>query len=176
MADEAAAPAGGEELKKRSPAVMIGGILGLVLVTALVSVGATYLLVRSGDAPAAAGEAGAAGAEAGGSGEASIPDLMPSSEVVSLGSFTVNLRDSAGGRLLQMELSVEGSGDTASQVEDREAQLRDAILMLASDYSFLELEGTEGRIRLRDEIHRRINVVLSPAKVDRVYFTSFVVQ
>jgi flagellar FliL protein len=176
MADEAAAPAGGDEIKKRSPVALILGVLGLVLVTAAVSVGATYVLVGGGENAAAAGEPGAAGADGEGAGEASIPDLMPSSEVVSLGSFTVNLRDSAGGRLLQMELSVEGSGDTASQVEDREAQLRDAILMLASDYSFLELEGTEGRIRLRDEIHRRINVVLTPAKVDRVYFTSFVVQ
>lgn len=102
--------------------------------------------------------------------------LTTSSEVVQLGQFTVNLRDSAGGRLLQMELALEAGGAASRLVEEREVQLRSAVLMLASDYTFLELEGLEGKLAMRDEIQRRVNAVLSPEKVDRVYFTSFVVQ
>ena len=97
-------------------------------------------------------------------------------EVIGLGSFTVNLRDSAGGRLLQMDVSVEGEPVVAELVEDREAQVRDAILMLASDYTYIELEGMDGKLRLRDEIHRRVNSVVDPERITRVYFTSFVVQ
>ena len=32
------------------------------------------------------------------------------------------------------------------------------------------------QLAMRDEIQRRVNSVLSPEKVERVYFTSFVVQ
>jgi len=98
------------------------------------------------------------------------------SAVTSLGSFTVNLRDSAGGRLLQMDISVEADSAATAAIPARQAQIRDATIMLASDYSYLELEGLDGKMRLRDEIQRRINAVLQPMKVDRVYFTSFVVQ
>ena len=75
-----------------------------------------------------------------------------------------------------MELAVEASGDAVSLVEDREARIRDAVLILASDYSFAELEGLEGKLRLRDEIQRRINIILEDEKVERVYFTAFLVQ
>lgn len=170
MADEEVKAEATEEKKSKLP-LIIGAVGGAVLLLGL-GLGGGYVLFGG------SGGGGGESAEEGGTGsvEASVPDLLPSSEVVSLGQFTVNLRDSAGGRLLQMELSVECSGDASRQVADREAQLRDAILMLASDYSFLELDGAQGRMRLRDEIHRRINRVLAPAEVDRVYFTSFVVQ
>jgi flagellar basal body-associated protein FliL len=103
---------------------------------------------------------------------------MTRAEVVPLGSFTVNLRASgSAGRLLQMEISVEANPPASTLVADREAQLRDAILMAASDFSYLELEGLDGRLRLRDEIYRRVNEILDPeGEIKRVYFTSFVVQ
>lgn len=149
------------------------GVVGLLLGT--VGAGGAVFFYMQGqvNAARAEGAAGGTGAE--------MPSdngtlIGSSAEVIQLGQFTVNLRDSAGGRLLQMELAVEANGDAARLVEDREAQLRDAVLMLASDYSYLELEGLEGKLRLRDEIHRRVNTVLNPEKVERVYFTSFVVQ
>ncbi len=171
MADEEVKAEGGEPEKKSKLPLILGGVLGALLLVGG-GLGGGYVLF-GGDKPAEAGDPDAKGVDVA---EASVPDLLPSSEVLSLGQFTVNLRDSAGGRLLQMEQSVECKGDAAKLVPEREAQLRDAILMLASDYSFLELDGAQGRMRLRDEIHRRINRVLAPAEVDRVYFTSFVVQ
>lgn len=110
-----------------------------------------------------------------GAGKGATP-APPLSAVTPLGSFTVNLRDSAGGRLLQMNISVETSFEVTPAISAKQAQIRDATIMLASDYSYLELEGLDGKMRLRDEIHRRINAVVQPDKVDRVYFTSFVVQ
>jgi flagellar FliL protein len=93
-----------------------------------------------------------------------------------LGKFTVNLRDSAGGRVLQMEIQVESEMGTAETIEKRMPQLRDSVILLSSDYSYSELEGIDGKLRLRDEIHARINAVMDPAQVSRVYFTAFVVQ
>jgi flagellar FliL protein len=54
--------------------------------------------------------------------------------------------------------------------------MRDSILLLASDYSYTELEGIDGKYRLKDDIHTRVNAVLEPIKISRVYFTEFVVQ
>ena len=34
----------------------------------------------------------------------------------------------------------------------------------------------DGKLRLRDEVQRRVDAVLAPDKVNRVYFTAFVVQ
>jgi flagellar FliL protein len=61
-------------------------------------------------------------------------------------------------------------------VVKKEAQLRDAIIVLASDYTYLELDGLEGKMRLKDEVLKRSNAVLAPEKVERVYFTNFVIQ
>jgi flagellar protein FliL len=96
--------------------------------------------------------------------------------MTNLGSFTVNLRDSAGGRVLQMEIQVESDSEMAESIEGRMPQLRDSVILLASDYSYTELEGIDGKFRLKDDIHARVNAVLEPIQVRRVYFTEFVVQ
>lgn len=150
------------------------------LLVPLLGVGVVMLLLGLGGGYVAAGMLGGGGdggeSAEGGEGADAASAIMPSTQVVMIGSFTINLRDSAGGRLLQMDLSVECGGEASNLVKSREAQLRDSVIMLASDYSYLELEGTDGRLRLRDEAHRRINAVLAPEKCSRVYFTKFVVQ
>ena len=97
------------------------------------------------------------------------------SVITSLGDFTVNLRDGTGSRLLQMGVSFEGPQSQSGQLEDRRDQIRDTILVLASDYNFDELEGT-GKLQLRDDILARVQSITSAAAVTRVYFTAFVIQ
>jgi flagellar basal body-associated protein FliL len=96
-------------------------------------------------------------------------------KMTTLGEFTVNLRASSS-RTLQMEIQVETELETAAKVEERMPQIRDSVILLASDYSVTELEGIDGKLRLRDEIQARVNAVLEPAQVNRVYFTAFVVN
>jgi flagellar basal body-associated protein FliL len=133
---------------------------------------AKMLLADEGGASAEDGEAGEVGGD-----DDLIDDLAaPDTEVIPVGSFTVNLRDSSGGRLLQLEIAVEGTPEAMVEVQNADAQIRDAVLLVASDYTYMDLEGMDGRMRLRDEIHRRINRVLDPHRVLRVYFTKIVVQ
>lgn len=97
--------------------------------------------------------------------------------VVNLGLFTVNLRGSGGGRVLRTEVQVEVPAGGYKVVETRKPVLRDAVITLASDFSYSDLEGVDGKTHLRDELHGRLNSVLSgDPKVERVYFTEFVVQ
>ena len=182
MADDAKAAASPEGAKKKRPiGLIVGAAVGaLALLGGGVGVGwvlkpAAPAAADPAAAPAEAAEGGAAPPEAGGAGGVEGA-AAPLSEVVSLGRFTVNLRDSAGGRLLQMEISLEGDSAVAKIVADKEAQLRDSVLMLASDYTYAQLEGLDGRLQLRDEIHRRANAIVAPSKVNRVYFTEFVIQ
>jgi len=98
-------------------------------------------------------------------------------KMTTLGKFTINLRDSAvTQRILRLEVQVESALETAVKVEERMPQLRDSVILLASDYSYSELEGIDGKLRLRDEIQARLSAVLAPETVERVYFTAFVVQ
>jgi|GEM_PF-911415 len=198
MAEEAAKKEDGE--KKRSPLpIIIGAVALLGGLGGGIVVDRTFL--SAAPAPAEgeeAAEEGGHGEEAeasasGGHGEEAKAEedegggghggggggaaAVPASDVKSVGSFTVNLRDSGGGRLLLMEISLEVPGAKAQEsVVKKEAQLRDAIIVLASDYTYLELDGLEGKMRLKDEVLKRSNAVLAPEKVERVYFTNFVIQ
>jgi flagellar FliL protein len=96
--------------------------------------------------------------------------------ILSLGEMSVNLRGGGGGRLLRIEVQVEGNTTAIAKCEERQSQLRDAMLTVASDYSWTDLEGSAGKMRLHDEFLVRINSILRPDRVERVYFTQFVVQ
>jgi flagellar basal body-associated protein FliL len=101
----------------------------------------------------------------------------PSEEnMVSLGTFTVNLRGAGGGRVLRMSIYLQAKGGQADALSAAQAQLRDATLTLASDYTYDEIEGIEGKTRLREELLVRMNAVLGDSMIERVYFTEFVVQ
>ena len=142
-------------------------------------------------APAEGGEQGGAAAASGGHGEAAAeggehggadakagvavtnPD---GTAITSLGTFTVNLRGSGGGRVLRLEVQVESRGGDTETINGRMARVRDAVITAASDYTWPELEGTDGKTRLRDELLARINGALSPVVIEHIYFTQFVVQ
>ena len=94
----------------------------------------------------------------------------------SLSAFTVNLRGSGGGRVLRMEVQVEVEESEVDNIEDSKPRLRDATLTLASDYSYDDLEGLDGKMRFRDELMARLNKALTVPTIRRIYFTQFVVQ
>ena len=129
--------------------------------------------VADGESPAEGEHGAAAGADSKAQFSAGITGQ---SVVSSLGTFTVNLRGSGGGRVLRMEVQVDSSSGSSTVVTERAAQLRDSIITGVSDYTWSELEGVDGKTRLRDELLARVNGVMAPAAVDRVYFTQFVVQ
>lgn len=144
-----------------------------------------------GEAPAEGGTTGAAegGEAAAGGGEVAAEDGEGATvegaatkppptgmSVTNIGTFTVNLRGSGGGRVLRVEVQVETKVAQAESVTVKSAQIRDSIITAVSDYTWSELEGTDGKVRLRDELLTRVNGITAPTVVDRLYFTQFVVQ
>jgi flagellar basal body-associated protein FliL len=124
---------------------------------------------------AAAGEHGGGGGGGEGGHGGGAADAPPPSTVENLGMFTVNLKGSGGGRVLRMEVQVE-SPKGIPQVKANHALLRDAVITLVSDYSWSDVEGLEGKTRLRDELLQRMNALLPSPLIERVYFTDFIVQ
>ncbi|MFT5585776.1 MAG: flagellar basal body-associated protein FliL [Cognaticolwellia sp.] len=97
--------------------------------------------------------------------------------VLPLGAFTMNLRGSGGGRVLRMEIQVETTAGDQATIEESIPMLRDSVITLVSDYSYADVEGLDGKTRLRDELLGRMNALLSGGeRVQRVYLTEFVVQ
>ncbi len=185
MADDGAAPEGGGK-KDRKPLIM-SLVVGLVCL--LIGGGAMFFLKDTIAGPpaepegaegaaAAPAEAGAAGTTGAAGATVAGAPAAAKTAVVELESFTLNLKDSAGGRKLAMKLALEGPPTLQAAVELRKAHIRDAVITLASDYSYLDLDGADGRLRLRDEIQRNLNTVLESqgVEVQRVYYTEFVVQ
>ena len=78
--------------------------------------------------------------------------------------------------MLSVGIRLEIDAALADTMHVRKDGIRDAVLLLASDYSYTELEGMDGKLRLRDDVHAGINRVLAPDRVERVYFTQFLVQ
>jgi flagellar FliL protein len=192
MSDQEAAPPA-----KSSRLPMIVGAVVVLLLGGGAGAGAMYFLGGSGAPPATEGEQAAAeGEEAsaegeakgegegeegeGGEGKEAKPALAlihGNRSVVNLGTFTVNLRGSGGGRVLRTEVQVEVSAKDSEAIEDHKPVLRDAVITLASDFTYGDLEGVDGKTHLRDELLGRLNTVLEgKPTVDRLYFTEFVVQ
>jgi len=96
--------------------------------------------------------------------------------VSALDPFIVNLRGSGGGRILRLEVQLEYDRSDEDRIAAGTPAMRDALLSLASDYSYSELEGIDGKMHFRDELLGRLNRVLEGPRVHRIYFTEFVVQ
>ena len=164
MAEEKAeAPV--QEEKKRSSGLML--LLGGLLVGALVAGGIVYMML-GGDAEKSDSETDVQ--------EEDVATLAGNTSIKKLEDFNVNLRDPAGAKKLQMVISLEVKPTVAKLMEKPEIidSIRDTIIMFASEFTVENLDGLDGKMGLRDGIELRINTVLSPQKVERVYFTKFI--
>jgi len=95
--------------------------------------------------------------------------------VVPLGEFSINLKEASTLRILQMSISVECETSVESKISEKTPEIRNAILMFTSEYTVNSLSGLEGKMDLRDEIQLRINAIIKPHRVERVYFTKFII-
>lgn len=95
--------------------------------------------------------------------------------VYDLGEFSINLKDASTMRILQMSISVECETSVEARLESKKQEIRNAILMFTSEYTVESLSGLEGKMDLRDEIQLRINAIAKPHRIERVYFTKFII-
>ena len=119
-----------------------------------------------GEAPKAAEGGGHGGAAAG-----AVSNIFP------LEPFIVNIYDGQDLRYLKLKVELEMSGGAVkSELESKQAPIRDAVLVLLTTKTLRDIQDLQGKNQLREEILNALGKILTPGKVTRVYFTDFVVQ
>ncbi len=92
--------------------------------------------------------------------------------------FILNLIDDGRGpRYLKVEMKFElENEDVRAELETRISQVRDELLTLMSSKRQTDIETTDGKRILKDEIFTRVNKLLVTGRITKVFFTEFVIQ
>lgn len=172
-------PDADESLESATPSrlPMILAAVGALVVGAGIGFGGAMLLPASAPAEAADAPAPSEPVEIDGPDGESIVVKNPDRPVThDLGKFTLNLRGGGGGRTLRMQVQVATTALHRHTLETQTPALRDAVLTLASDYTYGDVEGLDGKQRLKDDLLAAVLEVAEPAAVKRLYFTAFTVN
>jgi flagellar FliL protein len=97
--------------------------------------------------------------------------------IFALEPFIVNLSDQGGKRYLRITMGLElGDPKFAEELTKRLPQIRDSILMILPSRKVEELQTTDGKHSLRNEMISNLNGLLGKEMVKKIYFTEFVIQ
>jgi flagellar FliL protein len=97
--------------------------------------------------------------------------------IFKLETMIVNLSDQGGKRYLRVTMQLELSKpELTAELDQRLPQVRDSILMILPTKEFAQINATEGKVQLRDEIIAKLNSFLKSGTITNIYFTEFVVQ
>lgn len=150
-----------------------------VLVVLLAGGGIFFFLSSSGgsaDAAAASGEHGAAGADAGHGAPAG--DAPANTFIFNLPPMMVNL-NSDGGTQAFMKLTVAlevADEHMMTEIQPRLAKVVDSFQVYLREMRKSDLEGSAGIYRLKEELLRRVNLAIYPARVESILFKEILVQ
>lgn len=104
-------------------------------------------------------------------------------EAVTFGLFheitgmTINPAGSGGSRYLLVNVALEAAEEeTIAQIAEREFVVRDAMLAVMGAKTVPELADIAQRGALKDTLRMEINKVIDEGKVERFYFTQYVMQ
>lgn len=98
-------------------------------------------------------------------------------EMFDLEPFVVNLSDPKGKRYLKVKITIEiDSVEMVERVSKAVPKMRDMVIMMLTSLTFEEVMTPEGKIRIRDELYERFNLILRPDRIKNIYFTEFVIQ
>lgn len=120
-----------------------------------------------GEAAAAAGEHGAA-ADAHG----------PTSFVFNLPTMTVNLNDEGESKnFMKLTIALEVASEAMmTEIQPKMSRVLDSFQVYLRELRRSDLEGSAGVYRLKEELLRRVNLAIAPAKVDSILFKEILVQ
>lgn len=157
-ADTAGAGEAAGQKKGRRNIVMIGAVAGALL---LAAGGGAWFLMGSG-----------VGSDAGAE-TASTEPLFYELPVI-----TVNLNSpSSAPEFLRVSIALEVSDPaTLALIEPRMPRVLDVFQVYLRELRRSDLEGSAGVYRLKEELHRRINLAIYPASVDDILFKEILVQ
>jgi flagellar FliL protein len=97
--------------------------------------------------------------------------------LVQMKPFVVNLRGDRGRRYLRVSMEVEVLGEQGkSTMEEHASRVRNRLIFLLSNKTVQEINTTEGKYQLQEDITQQINETIGIALATKTYFTDFIVQ
>ncbi len=97
--------------------------------------------------------------------------------IYKLTTMIVNLSDEGGRRYLRATIDLEiRKIEDETRIEERVAQIKDAVLQIMSTRTFAGINSVEGKVALKNEILAKLNEILKEEVVTNIYFSEFVVQ
>ena len=148
--------------------MIIGGALGAVILVVV-----AVLLFSGGGKKPEGGEAKKEAAK----GKEGKEGEKPVANSFAMEPYVVNIYDGQELRYLKVKVELELSTPADKVVlESRQAQLRDAILVMLTTKTLQDIQDLQGKNQLRDEILTAVNRIIQPTRVLKVFFTDFVVQ
>ena len=112
-------------------------------------------------------------------GQAGKDDSQPTADEiiensVEIPEITTNL---LSGEYVRISFMIETDGKKAKEeLEKREFQVNNIIIKQLAGMEAKDLEGTDGKIKLEEQMEEKINELLNKGKVVQVYITSVVFQ
>lgn len=168
MADKETSTESGADKKSKK-------MLIIIIAAAVILLGggaAAFFLLKGDDPKAAAPQAPETAPPATAPGVAGAIGPM-----VEIEPFIINILDEEGTRYLKAAITLEANNEpVVEEITQRMPQIRDAILLLVGNKTFGELADLQGKLQLRSEIRERLNKILTGGRVQKIYFTEFVVQ
>lgn len=124
----------------------------------------------SAEGHGAAGEGGEAG-----EGEAAVK--ASDMRFYGVGDFTANLSGPGTGHYIKVSVNLKLDQLLSEhEVKKRQPQIRDKIIFILNSKSPKDLQASDGRSFLKEEIKAAINGLLDTGKVEAVYFQSFIFE
>jgi flagellar FliL protein len=121
-------------------------------------------------------------AESGQEEKAEAKEVLPAKYVNLDPPFVVNFEAEAAVRFLQVTIGVMTRDPLIEQmIKDNDPRVRNDMLMILSGQNYGSVSTTEGKEALRQKCLDAVRVIVKelngdPAKIEALYFTSFVMQ
>ena len=94
-----------------------------------------------------------------------------------LDPFIINLAGSGGNRFMKVTVSLKMSApEVHLELKKHILKLTDSILLLLSSKSFEDINSFQKKLKLEEEIMVLVNKFLTAGKVNRAYFTEFIIK
>ncbi len=98
-------------------------------------------------------------------------------QFMELQGLIINPAGTNGTRYLMVNLGLESANSgVLEELKGKEVVVRDTILKLLGQRTVEELADISLRTQLKQELREAVNAVLRKGKIDRVYFTQYVLQ
>ena len=106
-----------------------------------------------------------------------VKNMTEIGPIYPLDQFIVNLVSNNSSRYLKCKIDLElDSPELQREADKKLPAIRDLIIRILSSKTVEEIQTAKGKEKLKEEIKRKINELLSTGEIRHVYLTEFVIQ